>query len=143
MAVATKLVTCPALLLLDQPLGPLCQPSQAAAAQHLLTSLRTAAQQLHINVVVTAEALQDAAFGVVDNVVMLDQQARPLYVGAPQKVMVQPDFAAILCIELKLRQALPVYVSSPQQMKFYLRCIALLWFQQDNVVTLDHHARPV
>ena len=86
VAVATKLVTCPALLLLDQPLGPFCQPSEAAAAQHLLTSLRTAAHQLHINVVVTAEAIQDAAFAVVDNVVMLDHQTRPVYVGTPQKV---------------------------------------------------------
>ena len=84
--VATKLVTCPALLLLDQPLSLLSRPQQSAAAQHLLRSLKTAAHQLHINVVIAEEVLQDAAFGVVDSVVIIDKQARPVYAGPPHKV---------------------------------------------------------
>ena len=85
VAVATKLVTCPALLLLDQPLSPFNQPQHAASAAHLVQSLRTAACQLHMNVVIAEQGLQDATFGGVDNVVMLDEQALPTYVGTSNK----------------------------------------------------------
>ena len=85
-AVATKLVTCPALLLLHQPLEHFSCPQDFPAAQHLLQSLTTAARQLHINVVMTQQVMQDADFEMVDHVVMLDQQARPVYAGAPNKV---------------------------------------------------------
>lgn len=85
-AVATKLVTCPALLLLDRPLDHFCPPRHMPAAQHLLRSLKTAARQLHVNVIMTQEVMQDAAFDMVDNLVMLDQQAQPVYAGAPNQV---------------------------------------------------------
>ena len=85
VAVATKLVTCPALLLLDQPLSPFNQPQHAASAAHLLHNLRTAACQLHMNVIIAEQGLQDATFGAVDNVVMLDEQALPVYVGSSNK----------------------------------------------------------
>jgi len=85
-AVATKLVTCPALLLLHQPLEHFSCPQDFPAAQHLLKSLTTAARQLHINVVMTQQVMQDADFEIVDDVVMLDQQARPVYAGASNKV---------------------------------------------------------
>ena len=85
-AVATKLVTCPALLLVDQPLGQFCHPRHSAAAQHLLGSLMVAASQLHINVIIAEEALQSPAFDRVHNVVMLDEQARTVYAGPPDKV---------------------------------------------------------
>jgi len=85
-AVATKLVTCPALLLLHQPLEHFSCPQDFPAAQHLLKSLTTAARQLHINIVMAQEVMQDADFEIVDEVVMLDRQARPVYVGAPNKV---------------------------------------------------------
>ncbi len=85
-AVATKLVTCPALLLLEQPFRHFCQPQHFPAALHLLSSLKTAARQLHVNVIIAEESVQDAAFAVVDNLVMLDQSARPVYAGPPFKV---------------------------------------------------------
>ncbi|KAA6423070.1 MAG: hypothetical protein FRX49_07058 [Trebouxia sp. A1-2] len=84
-AVATKLVTCPALLLLHEPLEHFSCPQDLAAAHHLLKSLTTAARQLHINVIMTQQVMQDADFEVVDHVVMLDQQARPVYAGSPDK----------------------------------------------------------
>ena len=85
VAVATKLVTCPALLLLDQPLSPFKQPQHAASAAHLVRSLRTAASQLRMNIIIAEQGLQDAAFGAVDNVVMLDEQALPVYAGTSKK----------------------------------------------------------
>lgn len=85
-AVATKLVTCPALLLLDQPLEHFSCPQDFPAAQHLLKGLITAARQLHIIVVMTQQVMQDVDFEMVDHVVMLDQQARPVYAGTPNKV---------------------------------------------------------
>lgn len=85
-AVATKLVTCPALLLLDRPLDYFSPPRHMPAAQHFLRSLKTAACQLRINMIMTQEVMQDAAFDMVDNLVMLDQQAQPVYAGAPNQV---------------------------------------------------------
>ncbi len=90
---ATKLVTCPALLLLHQPLEHFSCPQHFPAAQHLLKSLTTAARQLHINVIMTQQVMRDADFEMVDHVVMLDQQARPVYAGAPNKVK-HPAFHA-------------------------------------------------
>ena len=85
VAVATKLVTCPALLLLDRPLSPFNQPQHAASAAHLVQSLRTAACQLHMNIIIAEQGLQDATFGAVDNVIMLDEQALPVYAGTSTK----------------------------------------------------------
>ena len=85
VAVATKLLTCPALLLLDEPFAPFNQPQHALAAAHLLQSLKTAASQLHMNVVLTAQGLPDTLFSAVDNVVMLDEHALPVYAGPPIK----------------------------------------------------------
>lgn len=85
VAVATKLVTCPALLLLDQPLSHFNQPRHATSAAHLVQSLRTAASQLRMNIIIAEQGLQDAAFEAVDNVVMLDEQALPVYAGTSKK----------------------------------------------------------
>lgn len=52
---------------------------------HLLQSLRTAASQLHMNVIISEQSMQDVMFGMMDNVVMLDEQALPVYAGAPNK----------------------------------------------------------
>lgn len=99
VAVATKLVTCPALLLLDQPLSPFDQPQHAASAAHLVQSLRTAASQLHMNIIVAEPGLQDATCGAVDNVVMLDEQALPVYAGTSKKAS---PHAANACYYMEL-----------------------------------------
>lgn len=93
VAVATKLVTCPALLLIDQPLSPFNQPQHAASAAHLVRSLRTAASQLHMNIIIAEQGLQDATFGAVDNVVMLDAQALPVYAGTSNKASPKAEHA--------------------------------------------------
>lgn len=106
-AVATKLVTCPALLLLHEPLEHFSCPQDLAAAHHLLKSLTTAARQLHINVIMTQQVMQDADFEVVDHVVMLDQQARPVYAGSPDKVK-HPAFHADSSFACIFTDVLPV-----------------------------------
>ena len=50
-----------------------------------MQSLRTAASQLHMNVVIMEQSMQDAMFGMMGNVVMLDEDALPIYAGAPNK----------------------------------------------------------
>ena len=91
VAVATKLVTCPALLVLDQPLSHFNQPRDATSAAHMLQSLRTAASQLHINIIMAEPGLQDVSCGAVDNMVMLDEQALPVYAGTCNKARLKPS----------------------------------------------------
>ena len=86
VAVATKLVTCPALLLLEEPFTACQAPCDKPAAQHLLSSLQTAAQKLHINIIVGEEALPEAAFAQFHHVALLDQAGLPAFAGPPQQV---------------------------------------------------------
>lgn len=89
VAVATKLVTCPALLLLEEPFTACQAPCDKPAAQHLLSSLQTAAQKLHINIIVGEETLPEAAFAQLHHVALLDQAGLPAFAGPPQQVSAQ------------------------------------------------------
>lgn len=64
----------------------------------MVQSLRTAASQLHINIIIAEPGLQDSSSGAVDNVIMLDEQALPVYAGTCDK--------ARLGICLKIRMLL-------------------------------------
>ena len=86
VAVATKLVTCPALLLLEEPFAACQAPCDKPAAQHLLSSLQTAAQKLHINIIVGEETLPEAAFAQFHHVALLDQAGLPAFAGPPRQV---------------------------------------------------------
>lgn len=85
-AIATKLVTCPALLLLQQPFQACHLPSDSLAAQHLLSSLQTAAQKLRINIVVGEESLPNRVYKRFPHAVLLDQAGLQVFAGEPQQV---------------------------------------------------------
>ena len=96
VAVATKLVTCPALLLLEEPFRACQMPCEGPAAQHLLGSLQTAANKLHINIVVGEETLPEAAFVQFPSVVLLDQAGLTAFAGEPQQVRSLPNTQHLL-----------------------------------------------
>ena len=44
-----------------------------------------------MNIIIAEQGLQDATLGAVDNVVMLDEQALPVYAGTAQKASSRAD----------------------------------------------------
>lgn len=48
-----------------------------------------------MNIIIAEQGLQDATFGAVDNVVMLDEQALPVYVGTSEKASSDAEHACM------------------------------------------------
>lgn len=97
VAVATKLVSCPALLLLEEPFAASGLPCDRPAAQHLLRSLQIAAEKLHINIVVAEEMLPEAIFMNFPHALLLDQAGLPGFAGAPSQVRLTTCLRGQLC----------------------------------------------